>query len=76
MKWKLPLLPAWAWVSLAALVGAGALGADFLWPRPNMGPPLEERAGFYAGAGFASALVVLAAAWIARFLRDGASSEP
>jgi hypothetical protein len=76
MKWKLPLLPAWAWVSLAALVAVAALGADFVWPRHNLGPPLEARVGFYAGAGFGSALVVLAAAWIARLLRDGARSEP
>jgi len=76
MKWKLPLLPAWAWVSIAAVVGGAALGAEFVWPRNTYGPPLEEHAGFYAGAGFGAALIVLAAAWLARLLRDGAPTEP
>lgn len=70
MKVKLPEWPAWVWVTLAGIVGAAAVGAEFVFPRHAIGPPLEERAGFYAGAGFAAALVVLAGAWAARFLRD------
>lgn len=76
MKWNLPMWPAWAWVSLAALAGALALGAEMMWPRHAIGPPLEGQAGFYAGAGFGAGLVVLAAAWVARFLRDGAPGQP
>lgn len=70
MKLKLPHIPAWLVVLAAATAGVASLGAEFVWPRDAIGPPLEEQAGFYAGAGFAAGLVVLGGAWIARLLRD------
>lgn len=76
MKWTLPMWPAWVWGALAALAGALALGAEFVWPRIAIGPPLEGKAGFYAGAGFVAGAIVLAAAWLARFLREPQRPEP
>ena len=76
MKLKLPNVPAWAVVVLVVLAGAASVGAEVLWPRHAYGPPLEARTGFYAGAGFVAALFVLLAAWIARLLRDDASTNP
>jgi hypothetical protein len=75
MKWKLPNLPLWFWVAMAALIGIASIGAEFAMPRQAVGPPLEELTGFYAGAGFGAALLVLACAWLARFLRDGAPNK-
>lgn len=76
MNLKLPNLPLWAVVALVAAAGAASVGAEFLWPRHAYGPALEARAGFYAGAGFGAALIVLAAGWVARFLRDDAPGGP
>ncbi len=75
-NFKLPHVPAWLVVVLAVLAGAASIAAEVLWPRHAYGPPLEARAGFYAGAGFAAALLVLGAAWIARLLRDGPTRNP
>lgn len=75
MKFKVPLIPAWAVVVLALLAGAASVAAEVLWPRHAIGPPLEGQTGFYAGAGFAAALIVLGGAWIARLLRDGPDSD-
>ena len=75
MNLKLPNIPAWAVVVLVALVGAASVGAELLWPRHAYGPPLEARAGFYAGAGFAAALFVLLAGWIARLLQDNSPTS-
>ncbi len=74
-NFRLPHIPAWLVVVLAALAGAASIAAEVFWPRHAYGPPLEARAGFYAGAGFAAALFVLGAAWIARLLRDGPTSN-
>ena len=70
-NFRLPAIPVWLVVVLAALAGAASIAAEIVWPRHAYGPPLEARVGFYAGAGFAAALFVLGAAWIARLLRDG-----
>jgi hypothetical protein len=51
------------------------LAAEFAWPRIAIGPPLEGKAGFYAGAGFAAGAIVLAAAWLARLLREPQEPE-
>ncbi|MDX2235155.1 MAG: hypothetical protein NW200_11725 [Hyphomonadaceae bacterium] len=75
-RWSWPRVPAWAVVTTAGVVGLAALGAEVLWPRDAIGPPLEEQTGFYAGAGFAAALVVVAGAWAARILRDDAQDGP
>lgn len=75
-NFKLPHVPAWVVVVLAVLTGAASIAAEVFWPRHAYGPPLEARAGFYAGAGFAAALFVLGAAWIARLLRDGPTGNP
>lgn len=72
MRLRLPTVPMWAVVSIAAIAGTAAIAADFVWPRHAMGPPLEAERGFYAGAGFAAAALVLAGAWLARLLRGDA----
>ena len=76
MNFRLPNVPAWAVVTLVVLAGVASIAAEFLWPRHTYGPPLEARAGFYAGAGFAAALFVLLAGWIARLLQDNSSPSP
>ena len=76
MKLKLPNVPAWVVVLVVVLAGAASVGADFVWPRHAYGPPLEARAGFYAGAGFGAALIVLLAGWIARLLQDNSPTNP
>ena len=76
MNLKLPNLPSWAVVVLVALASVASIGAELLWPRHAYGPPFEARAGFYAGAGFAAALFVLLAGWIARQLRDNSANSP
>ena len=75
MKLKLPHIPAWLVVVAAVMAGAVSLGAEFLWPRHDPGPPLAAEAGFHAGAGFLAGVLVLGAAWIARLLRDSGGTQ-
>jgi hypothetical protein len=72
LKFALPHIPLWVVVVLAVAVGAGSIGFEFVQPRSNFGPPLENQAGFYAAAGFLAALVVLAGGRLARLLRQKA----
>ena len=76
MNLKLPNVPAWMVVVLVVLAGIASVGAEFLWPRHGYGPPLEARAGFYAGAGFVAALFVVLAGWIVRLLQDNSPTSP
>lgn len=71
MKFSLPPVPAWAIVVLVALAGVVSLGAELLAPGKVGGARLEDVTGFYAGAGFGAALLVLGGGWIVRMLRDG-----
>jgi hypothetical protein len=70
MKFSLPSIPAWAIALLVALAGAASLGAEIVLPGQGRGARLEDVTGFYAGAGFGAALLVLGGAWIVRLLRD------
>jgi hypothetical protein len=70
MKFALPHIPLWLVVLLAGAIGAGAIGAEIIFPRGGAGSSLENHAGFHAAAGFVAALVVLAGGRLARLLRD------
>jgi hypothetical protein len=72
MKLVLPHIPMWAVVVLAAAIGAGSIGVEFVQPRSSFGPPLENEAGFYAAAGFLAALFVLVGGRLAGLLRQKA----
>jgi hypothetical protein len=75
MRIKLPHIPAWLVVAAAVVAGAVSLGAEYLWPRSPVGPPLAEELGFHAIAGFMAGVFVLGGAWIARRLRDGGEAR-